>query len=131
MRLTYLRARIYFQHSESAAMHTAEVTFTRRPEAVSITLRIAGQVVAESSSQESIARELQLRQLRFLSIEDIFTTDLPTSERTLKQAAKVGFSEPMAAMKLIAACAAFGEVALFPHPERRGKSRAGGPPKKP
>ena len=92
-------------------MPTAEVTFTRRPEAITITLRIAGQLVAESPSQESIARELQLRQVRTLSIENRYTTQLPTSARTLEQAGQVDFSEPMAALKLIAACAAFGEIA--------------------
>jgi len=112
-------------------MPTAEVTFARQPEAVMITLRIDGQVIAESPSQESIARELQLRHVRLLSIESVFETHLPTSERTLKQAARADFSEPMAALKLIAACAAFGEVALFHHPERRGKSRVGGHAKKP
>jgi len=105
-------------------MPTAEVTFTRRPEAITITLRIAGQLVAESPSQESIARELQLRQVRTLSIENRYTTQLPTSARTLEQAGQVDFSEPMAALKLIAACAAFGDVALFRHPERRRKPRA-------
>src|SRR5471032_1461991 len=105
-------------------MPTAEVTFTRHPEAVTMTLRIDGQRIAESPSQESIAREMQMRQVRTLSIENIFATSLPTSAATLEQAGHVAFSEPMAALKLIAACAAFGDVALFRHPERRRKPRA-------
>jgi len=112
-------------------MPTAEVTFTRHPEAVTMTLRIDGQRIAESPSQESIAREMQMRQVRTLSIENIFATSLPTSAATLEQAGHVAFSEPMAALKLIAACAAFGDVALFRHPERRGKPRPAGAAKKP
>src|SRR5471030_3046418 len=97
-------------------MPTAEVTFTRRPEAITITLRIAGQLVAESPSQESIARELQLRQVRTLSIENRYTTQLPTSARTLEQAGQVDFSEPMAALKLIAAAS---PAPSFPRTKRR------------
>jgi hypothetical protein len=104
-------------------MQTAEVVFSRRDGVLHMTLSAGGNVVAESSSQESIARELQIRGLRLLTIDGLFTTELPTREKTLAQAMDVGFAEKMAALKLIAACAAWGEVVAFPFPERRSRPR--------
>jgi hypothetical protein len=104
-------------------MSKAEVLFARRLDVVEMTLRIDGADVAVSTSQEHIARELQMRRIRHLAIDGLFETDLPTSDRTVKVAAELAFTEPLAALKLIAACAAMGEVAAFPFPERRAKPR--------
>jgi serine kinase of HPr protein (carbohydrate metabolism regulator) len=104
-------------------MQTAEVVFSRRDGVVHMTLSAGGSVVADSPSQESIARELQIRGLRLLTIDGLFTTELPTREKTLTQAMDVGFAEKMATLKLIAACAAWGEVVTFPFPERRLRPR--------
>nr|WP_315253364.1 hypothetical protein [uncultured Duganella sp.] len=108
------------------SMESADVTFSRTGEAVEMTLLIDGIAVANSRSQESIARELQIRAVRFLTIEDLFSTELPTSEKTLSLATDVGFSEQMAAMKLIAACSSMGEVPTFSFRERRAVPRAEG-----
>jgi hypothetical protein len=105
-------------------MYSAQVVFSRSGDAVEMTLSAQGSVVAHSASQESIARELQIRGTRLLTIDGIFTTEIPTSARTLAQAASHDFPEPMAAMKLIAACSSMGEVAVFPYPERRARPRA-------
>ena len=67
---------------------------------------IGGALVLESSSQESIARELTTRAVRLLSLEKIFTTELPTSARALEIADDIAFSESLSALKLIAACTA-------------------------
>ena len=104
-------------------MPTVEVLFSRNEGVVEMTLRMNGQDVAASVSQEHIARELQMRRIRHISIDGLFETDLPTSDRTVKAAAEVNFTEPMAALKLIAACASMGEVAAYPFPERRAKPR--------
>ncbi|WP_373987755.1 hypothetical protein [Duganella sp. BuS-21] len=87
-------------------------------------LSVGGTVVARSHSPESIMLELQIRAVRELWLEDKFSTILPTSPRTLTSAAEVDFAEPMAALKLIAACSAMGEVPTFPMPERRARPRA-------
>lgn len=104
-------------------MSNAEIWFARNEGVVEMTLRIDGSDVASSPSQEHIARELQMRRIRHIGIEGLFETDLPTSERTVKAAAEVSFSEPLAALKLIAACASMGEVAAYPFPERRARPR--------
>lgn len=104
-------------------MHHAEVEFARHAGVVAMTLKVDGKVVAESTSQESIARELQIRGVRHLTIDGKFSTELPTVEKTLSIAAEVEFSELMATLKLIAACASFGEIPAFPFPERRSKMR--------
>lgn len=103
--------------------HATAVWFARPENAVELTLIKNGNVIAKSASAESIARELQILGARELSIEDKFVTELPTSDRTLKQAAALAFSEPLAALKLIAACAAIGEFAAI-MPERRARPRA-------
>jgi hypothetical protein len=107
----------------AAGMSTAEVLFARHGDGVEMTLRINGQDVAASASQEHIARELQMRRIRHIAIDGLFETELPTSDRTVKAASEVNFQEPMAALKLIAACASMGEVAAYPFPERRAKPR--------
>lgn len=105
-------------------MDSAEVRFSRIDDAVEMTLLVNGIAVANSSSQESIARELQIRAIRFLTIEELFSTELPTSEKTLSLAAEVKFSEPMTALKLLAACSSMGEVPTFSFRERRAVPRA-------
>lgn len=105
-------------------MDSAEITFFRTDEGIEMRLLIGGVEVASSASQESIARELQIRSIRFLHIEEQFSTELPTSEKTLALAADYHFSEPMAALKLIAACASMGEVPTFTYDERRAVPRA-------
>ena len=104
-------------------MPNAEIWFARNDGVVEMTLRVDGSDVAVSASQEHIARELQMRRIRHIGIDGLFETDLPTSERTVKAAAEINFSEPLAALKLIAACASMGEVAAYPFPERRAKPR--------
>jgi hypothetical protein len=104
-------------------MSQAELVFVRKEDVVEMTLRINGHDVASSASQEHIARELQMRRIRHINIDGLFETDLPTSDRTVKAAAEVNFREPMAALKLIAACASMGEVAAYAFPERRAKPR--------
>ncbi|GJI99983.1 hypothetical protein RugamoR64_05220 [Duganella rhizosphaerae] len=104
-------------------MQTAEVVFSRRQGVLSMALSVGGSVIAESASQETIARELQIRSVRFLTIDGVFTTELPTTEKTLTQASAVAFAEQMAALKLIAACSAVGETVGFLFPERRRRPR--------
>ena len=105
-------------------MDSAQITFSRSNEVIEIRLLIGGVEVASSASQESIARELQIRGIRFLHIEERFSTELPTSEKTLALAADTHFSEPITALKLIAACASTGEVPTFSYDERRAVPRA-------
>jgi hypothetical protein len=104
-------------------MHSAEVGFARERGVVTMTLSAGGSVVATSASQETIARELQIRAVRWLAIDGLFTTELPTTEKTLVAASSVAFAEPMAALKLIAACSAVGERVGFLFPERRRRPR--------
>lgn len=104
-------------------MQIAEVAFSRQHDVVTMTLSIDGSVIAASASQETIARELQIRAVRFLSLDGQFTTELPTTEKTLAEASNVAFAEPMPALKLIAACSAVGETVGFLFPERRRKPR--------
>lgn len=104
-------------------MRTAEVTFSRQDGVPTMTLSVDGGVIAVSASQETIARELQIRALRFLSIDGVYATELPTTEKTLALASEVAFAEPMAALKLIAACSAVGETVGFLFPERRRRPR--------
>ncbi|GJI95012.1 hypothetical protein RugamoR57_17300 [Duganella caerulea] len=104
-------------------MQNAEVAFSRELGAVTMTLSAGGNVLAQSASQETIARELQIRGVRFLAIDGLFTTELPTTEKTLAAASSVAFTEPMAALKLIAACSAVGERVGFLFPERRRRPR--------
>lgn len=104
-------------------MQTAEVAFSRQHDVVTMTLSIGGNVVVASASQETIARELQIRAVRFLALDGLFTTELPTTEKTLAEASGVAFAEPMQALKLIAACSAVGETVGFLFPERRRKAR--------
>lgn len=104
-------------------MHSARVTFSRARGMVEMILSIDGSAIVKSSSQESIARELQIRGARYLTIEEAFTTELPTSVRTLDTAADVNFTEKMAALRLIAACSSTGEAATVSFPERRARPR--------
>ncbi|MBY0242398.1 MAG: hypothetical protein K2X55_24095 [Burkholderiaceae bacterium] len=104
-------------------MHSAEVSFSRFDTGVEIALSIDGAVVAASSSPESIIRELQIRGVRKLRLENSFVLDLPTSAKTLNLAMEFPFSESMAALKLIAACSDLGEVPTFPYPERRSRPK--------
>lgn len=101
----------------------ASVTFARTDGIIEMILRIDGEEVFRSASQESIARELQIYGAKQLTIEDKFSTELPTSSKTLSEAASVPFSELMAALKLLAACASSGEPSAMPFPERRAKPR--------
>ncbi|MYN24867.1 hypothetical protein [Duganella levis] len=89
-------------------MKTAHVTFSRDTGAVEMTLQINGRQVARSSSQESIALELQIHEVGVLDIEGKFSTELPTSAESLVLASKIGFSELMPALKLVAACSTTG-----------------------
>ena len=68
-------------------MYSAEVAFARERGVVMMTLSMGGNVVATSASQETIARELQIRGVRWLAIDGLFTTELPTTEKTLAAAA--------------------------------------------
>ncbi|MQA40962.1 hypothetical protein [Rugamonas aquatica] len=104
-------------------MQTAEVAFSRQHDVVTMTLSIDGSVIVASASQETIARELQIRAVRFLSLDGLFTTELPTTEKTLAEASNVAFAELMPTLKLIAACSAVGETVGFLFPERRRKPR--------
>lgn len=104
-------------------MQTAEVAFSRQHDVVTMTLSIGGSVIVASASQETIARELQIRSVRFVALDGLFSTELPTTEKTLAEASKVAFAEPMPALKLIAACSAVGETVGFLFPERRRKPR--------
>lgn len=104
-------------------MHSAEVAFSRERGVVTMTLSAGGSVIATSASQETIARELQIRGVRFLAVDGLFATELPTTEKTLAAASSVEFAEPMAALKLIAACSAVGETVGFLFPERRRRPR--------
>jgi len=104
-------------------MQTADVVFSRQQGVVRMALRIDGMLIADSASQETIARELQIRSVRFLMIDGVFTTELPTTEKTLEQASAVAFAEPMQALKLVAACSAVGETVGFLFPERRRRPR--------
>ncbi|MCU6497432.1 hypothetical protein LPN04_06430 [Rugamonas sp. A1-17] len=104
-------------------MQNAEVAFSRELGVVTMTLSAGGNVLATSASQETIARELQIRSVRFLAIDGLFTTELPTTEKTLAAASSVPFAEPMAALKLIAACSGVGERVGFLFPERRRRPR--------
>jgi hypothetical protein len=105
-------------------MHAANVTFSCIQGMVEMTLSIDGEVIAKSSSHESIVRELQIHGARYLTIEDTFSSELPTSVGTLKLAADVDFNEKLSALRLIAACSSMGEVASFPYPERRARPKA-------
>jgi hypothetical protein len=89
-------------------MKSANVTFSRVAGVVEMTLEIDGQRIASSTSQESIALELQIHEVGHLSIEGKFSTDLPTSAETLAQASEVAFSELMPALRLVAACSTTG-----------------------
>lgn len=102
----------------------AKVKFTRNQDEVEMTLSIDEEVVLVSRSHETVVRELQIRRARQLIIDDLFSTELPTSERTLRHAGSVPFPELMSALMLIAACAATGESATLPAPARRFRSRA-------
>lgn len=104
-------------------MPTAEVTFSRNEGGVEMALRLDGQLALSSASYETIVLELQLRCVRYLTIDGLFSTDLPTSVRTLKQADAIDFPEPLPAMRLLAACASMAERPAFPFPERRAKPR--------
>lgn len=104
-------------------MPSAKISFLRMDGIVEMKLSIAGIAIAQSASQESIARELQIHEVNEMTIEGLFSTELPTSPGTLKRASTIGFSEPMAALKLIAACSSMGEVAPFSYPERRARPR--------
>jgi hypothetical protein len=89
-------------------MNSAEVTFSRVGETIEMVLWVGGLEVASSVKQEDIVIELQIRAIHFLSIEARFSTELPTSEKTLTLASSAYFSQPLAAMKLIDACSSMG-----------------------
>jgi hypothetical protein len=55
-------------------MYSAKVTFSRSGDVVEMALSVTGKPVAQSASQESIARELQIRGARYLSVDGVFTT---------------------------------------------------------
>lgn len=86
-------------------------------------LSVDGAVVAMSPSPESILNEIQIRGIRFLTIEDLFSVQLPTTEETLSLASDVQFTEKMAALKLLAEFAWIGDTSLFLYPERRARRR--------
>ncbi|MYM24256.1 hypothetical protein GTP46_16535 [Duganella sp. FT135W] len=100
-------------------MPVAEVWFARRDAVVTMTLKMDGAIVLESTSQESIAREMRQRGARHLSIENMYSVTLPATEAALIAADDYAFSESMAALKLIAACAVSEPVPVFAFPERR------------
>ena len=104
-------------------MYDAEVAFTRENGEVVMTLRLNQQVILTSPSCESIVRELQLRGVRRLTVDQLFTTELPTSSHTLEQAGAIPFPELMPALRLIASCSAMAESATLPFSERRAKPR--------
>lgn len=104
-------------------MTSANVTFSRPAGAVEMMLTIDSRFVALSPSQESIARELLIHGVTELTIESKFSTGLPTSAETIRLAASVPFTELMAALKLIAACASMDELPIRPYPERRTRPR--------
>jgi len=105
-------------------MPSADVKFDRNEDEVAMTLQIDGKALLVSRSYESIVRELQLGGARRLTIDGLFSTELPTSERTLAEADPIAFAEPMPALRLIAACSALGEAATLPSSERRARPRA-------
>ena len=105
-------------------MKSAHVSFLRTAGAIEIELSINGQRLIRTRSQESFVRELQIHGVQEIVIEDKFRTELPTSSKSLTAAAMIPFDEPMAAFKLIAACASIEEIAAQPVRERRAVPRA-------
>jgi len=96
-------------------MPAAEVRFERIQGVIKMHLRVSGKLALVSSSVESIVSVLQARRVRRLTIDDLFSTALPTVKGTLDLAAQVAFEEELSALRLIAACAAMEDTAsLFP-----------------
>lgn len=108
-------------------MKLAHVSFVRIAGSVEIELSIHGQRIIRTHSQESIVRELQMHGVQEIVIEDKFRTELPTSTKSLSIAATIPFDEPMAAFKVIAACASMEEITALPVRERRAIPRAENP----
>lgn len=104
-------------------MNKADIIFFRTSESVEIRLFMDGHNILNTSSLESIVRELQIRQVAVLGIEDLFSVDLPTTKASLTAAEGIRFSEPWAALKVIAACAAVGDISSYAPPERRAIPR--------
>lgn len=104
-------------------MQQADVIFFQSGESVEVMLFMDGNNILNSHSMESVVRELQIRQVSRLGIEQLFCAELPTSKADLARAEHVAFSEPMTAMKLIAACASLGAASSYFNPERRAVPR--------
>lgn len=90
---------------------------------VAMSLTIGGQLILKSSSVESVAREVELRRLRTLRLDDEFEFDLPANSITLEAAAQTDLKYPLVAFKLVAACAWLADMAQLIEPERRRISR--------
>ncbi|MYN07504.1 hypothetical protein GTP77_09130 [Massilia sp. FT127W] len=105
-------------------MHNADISFARVLGVVEMTLCVDGVAVARTASPESVVRELQIRGGRELRLEGGLVLELPTTLKTLDMASGLAWSEPMAALKLIAACCDLGEIPIFSYPERRARPRA-------
>lgn len=91
---------------------------------IALSLTVEGMLIIKSSSVESIAREVELRQLKALHLEGGFEFKLPATNRTLEAAAQAEFQYPLVAQKLIAACAWLADMTQLLEPERRMLRRA-------
>ncbi len=95
----YLLSELARRHRLSLADTGADIAqLGRRTTVTAIPLRFrqeSGHAASASfygRSQESIAYELQIRGIRFLQIEECFSTELPTSENTIALAANTNFT---------------------------------------
>lgn len=91
---------------------------------IAMSLTVGGQPVLKSSSVESIAREIELRKLKALRLDDEFEFALPANSVTLDAAAQTNLKYPLVAFKLVAACAWLADMAQLIEPERRAIRRA-------
>lgn len=105
-------------------MQNTDISFARVLGVVEMTLSADGVAVVRSASPESVVRELQIRGVRELRMEGGLVLELPATLKTLEMASGLAWSEPLASLKLIAACCNLGEVPTFSYPERRARPRA-------
>ncbi|MYN40389.1 hypothetical protein GTP55_13500 [Duganella sp. FT109W] len=91
---------------------------------IAISLTVRGQLVLKSSSVESIAREIELRKLKALRLDDEFEIALPANNVTLEAAGQTNLKYPLVAFKLVAACAWLADMTQLIEPERRTVRKA-------
>lgn len=90
---------------------------------IAMSLIVEGQLILKTSSVESIAREVELRQLKALRLDDEFEFQLPADNVTLDVAAQANLQYPLVTFKLIAACAWLADMTQLIEPERRAIRR--------